>query len=532
MDISSKRGAGNSKGRKTTIVAKKSLQTSKTLKKDVKKGYLKDTKTSKTSFPKLKATQGINTIKCISKNKSVASKSLVKLPCQKNKPSKDVELCANRPGNVKAHKDESRYNAKNQKLPIKSEKKDISNDLGRSSKDEVFGSIGNEHNIPKRDLAIITEVDKKISQDFANATYANALKIKPKVKRRETGPNESSYMTGAVPKMSRLNNESNEKCGPRMAKYEPSTSYAEWDISSGDNNEKQIEKKSYSLHRDRIVETLKEIDEQIESEGHEEGKFATATRNCKKEEKTARKKKATTKKRTDEGRSNACSNTDPEHTNNTHFGTKKIDKYLCSLSGGEARKASHMVDTCAVEATDITEAVHAPKSSLNPQSFPYSSNCPSDNDVSFLLGNATASRISSTQKSISEKWKQKPASEIDSHTTNSNISQCESQQSNSKHETISDVQDDKTSQIEQKEEKPAINNVCEKIQYEEEKEIIDELSCPICYEVLHVPQRLDPCKHVFCDPCLRRMADAPRTEAAGCPMCRTEIKSCVTDNGK
>ena len=67
---------------------------------------------------------------------------------------------------------------------------------------------------------------------------------------------------------------------------------------------------------------------------------------------------------------------------------------------------------------------------------------------------------------------------------------------------------------------------------QDEDDIIEELSCPICYEALHVPQVLDPCKHIFCDPCLRRMADAPRSEAAGCPMCRTEIKSCTTNIGK
>ena len=73
---------------------------------------------------------------------------------------------------------------------------------------------------------------------------------------------------------------------------------------------------------------------------------------------------------------------------------------------------------------------------------------------------------------------------------------------------------------------------CKNNDDQDENDIIDELSCPICYEALHVPQELDPCKHVFCDPCLRRMADAPRTEAAGCPMCRTEIKSCTTSIGK
>lgn len=33
-----------------------------------------------------------------------------------------------------------------------------------------------------------------------------------------------------------------------------------------------------------------------------------------------------------------------------------------------------------------------------------------------------------------------------------------------------------------------------------------ELLCPICWELLHRPHRLNPCQNLFCDPCLRRLA--------------------------
>ena len=37
---------------------------------------------------------------------------------------------------------------------------------------------------------------------------------------------------------------------------------------------------------------------------------------------------------------------------------------------------------------------------------------------------------------------------------------------------------------------------------------MEELLCPICYELLHRPHSLNPCKHIFCDPCLRRLNGA------------------------
>ena len=53
-----------------------------------------------------------------------------------------------------------------------------------------------------------------------------------------------------------------------------------------------------------------------------------------------------------------------------------------------------------------------------------------------------------------------------------------------------------------------------------------ELLCPICWELLHRPHRLNPCLHLFCDPCLRRLAVA---RIHKCPICRSPIKDCHLD---
>ena len=53
-----------------------------------------------------------------------------------------------------------------------------------------------------------------------------------------------------------------------------------------------------------------------------------------------------------------------------------------------------------------------------------------------------------------------------------------------------------------------------------------ELLCPICWELLHRPHSLQPCQHLFCDPCLRRLAGA---RILKCPVCRSPIKDCHLD---
>ena len=55
---------------------------------------------------------------------------------------------------------------------------------------------------------------------------------------------------------------------------------------------------------------------------------------------------------------------------------------------------------------------------------------------------------------------------------------------------------------------------------------MDELLCPICLDLLHRPHSLQPCQHLFCDPCLRRLAGA---RILKCPVCRSPIKDCHLD---
>ena len=50
--------------------------------------------------------------------------------------------------------------------------------------------------------------------------------------------------------------------------------------------------------------------------------------------------------------------------------------------------------------------------------------------------------------------------------------------------------------------------------------------CPICLDSLHRPHSLQPCQHLFCDPCLRRLAEA---RIHKCPVCRSPIKDCHLD---
>ena len=50
--------------------------------------------------------------------------------------------------------------------------------------------------------------------------------------------------------------------------------------------------------------------------------------------------------------------------------------------------------------------------------------------------------------------------------------------------------------------------------------------CPICLVLLHRPHSLDPCLHLFCDPCLRRLNEASFDT---CPICRVLITDCHLD---
>ena len=53
----------------------------------------------------------------------------------------------------------------------------------------------------------------------------------------------------------------------------------------------------------------------------------------------------------------------------------------------------------------------------------------------------------------------------------------------------------------------------------------DDLVCPVCLDLLHEPFQVDPCGHVFCEPCLRRLGQKNPMNCT-CPLCRTKIGFC------
>ncbi|KAG7160581.1 E3 ubiquitin-protein ligase RNF180-like [Homarus americanus] len=50
--------------------------------------------------------------------------------------------------------------------------------------------------------------------------------------------------------------------------------------------------------------------------------------------------------------------------------------------------------------------------------------------------------------------------------------------------------------------------------------------CPVCLDVLYSPLVARPCGHIFCEPCLRRLA-RPNPTHTLCPMCRQIIGQCM-----
>jgi len=58
----------------------------------------------------------------------------------------------------------------------------------------------------------------------------------------------------------------------------------------------------------------------------------------------------------------------------------------------------------------------------------------------------------------------------------------------------------------------------------------DDLLCPVCLDLLHEPFQVDPCGHVFCEPCLRRLGQKNPMNCS-CPLCRTKIGFCKHKSG-
>ena len=51
----------------------------------------------------------------------------------------------------------------------------------------------------------------------------------------------------------------------------------------------------------------------------------------------------------------------------------------------------------------------------------------------------------------------------------------------------------------------------------------DSNICAICQDLLFQPTILDPCQHIYCETCLRRLGYA---EINTCPLCRNDIQGC------
>jgi len=70
------------------------------------------------------------------------------------------------------------------------------------------------------------------------------------------------------------------------------------------------------------------------------------------------------------------------------------------------------------------------------------------------------------------------------------------------------------------------------INAEPELDNVDEtLLCPVCLDILHEPFITIPCRHAFCEPCLRRLGSKNPMNTL-CPMCRTRIAYCDLDREK
>ncbi len=62
----------------------------------------------------------------------------------------------------------------------------------------------------------------------------------------------------------------------------------------------------------------------------------------------------------------------------------------------------------------------------------------------------------------------------------------------------------------------------------------ESLTCPVCWDVFYNAYACQPCGHIFCEPCLRRLAKCHVSSGtlAPCPICRQVIAFCAKDHGK
>ena len=53
----------------------------------------------------------------------------------------------------------------------------------------------------------------------------------------------------------------------------------------------------------------------------------------------------------------------------------------------------------------------------------------------------------------------------------------------------------------------------------------EDVICPVCLDLLHEPFQVEPCGHIFCEPCLRRLGQKNPMNCS-CPLCRCVIYKC------
>ena len=59
----------------------------------------------------------------------------------------------------------------------------------------------------------------------------------------------------------------------------------------------------------------------------------------------------------------------------------------------------------------------------------------------------------------------------------------------------------------------------------DDMDLDEDFKCAICLDLLYRPQMLEPCRHIFCETCLKR------ARICICPMCRTPIDACQFSEG-
>ena len=275
MDIRIK-SDGQSKGNKSSVVIDKNSNNRKISKTTSKKNNLKGTSGTKSHLPRLKTTQPqkLSSIKDTHNSKLGSSKPVLKLQCSTSKPAKDLGLRNIKPVNIVRPKSTTKSNVNllkpttksvnvyrntysSQAFELKGNLKNndtvtaIKFDNKISGGTKIIGHAAREVITATKELAMLTEADKKISQDNAALLHTKSTE-----KRRNLDGNRSSYIMGAIPKISKKDRKSDHAWSfGEKSNIENKNGY---ESKEDEENIEQLNASS-SFHRDRIAETLKEV---------------------------------------------------------------------------------------------------------------------------------------------------------------------------------------------------------------------------------------------------------------------------------